>query len=176
MLSRFFRAHCQLVLAPHYPEYLADLPDGSSPAQAKVYLNDRINQIDAAQFEYVDTTLPSGIPSSITALIPEPIYIPAVKNFEDDLKTTQSTSFGRLMGLLMEDLSPDLQDINDTLLDLKKRLNRYVDDNGHMHDERLPKVVELENTIEGFLSENFPNVTVDLEIPPPEDLQPVPDD
>ncbi len=131
-------------------------------------MNDRINQIDAAQFEYVDTTLPSGIPSSITALIPEPIYIPAVKNFEDDLKTTQSTSFGRLMGLLMEDLSPDLQDINDTLLDLKKRLNRYVDDNGHMHDERLPKVVELENTIEGFLSENFPNVTVDLEIPPPE--------
>ncbi len=161
-------AQARTVIETHYPEYLADLPDGSSPAQAKVYLNDRINQIDAAQFEYVDTTLPSGIPSSITALIPEPIYIPAVKNFEDDLKTTQSTSFGRLMGLLMEDLSPDLQDINDTLLDLKKRLNRYVDDNGHMHDERLPKVVELENTIEGFLSENFPNVTVDLEIPPPE--------
>ena len=161
-------AQARTVIEARYPEYLEDLPDGSTPAQAKVYLNDSINEFDAAQFEYVDTTLPSGIPSSITALIPEPIYIPAVKNFEDDLKTTQSTSFGRLMGLLMEDLSPDLQDINDTLLDLKKRLNRYVDDNGDMQDKRLPKVVELENTIEGFLSENFPNVTVDLEIPPPE--------
>jgi len=151
-----------------YPEYLENLPDGLSSAQVKIYLNNEINKLEAEQFEYVDTALPSGIPSSIAALIPEPIYIPAVKNFEDDLKTTQSTSFGRLMGLLMNDLSPDLQDINDTLLDLNKRLNRFVDDDGHIKDERLPKVVELENTIEGFLSENFPNVTVDLEIPPPE--------
>lgn len=161
-------AQARTVIEEHYPEYLGDLPDGSTPAQTKTYLNEKINQLEGDRFEYVDTALPSGIPSSISALIPEPIYIPAVKNFEDDLKTTQSTSFGRLMGLLMEDLSPDLQDINDTLLDLKKRLNRFVDDNGHIQDERLPKVVELERTIEGYLSENFPNVTVDLEIPPPE--------
>ena len=161
-------AQARTVIEEHYPEFLDNLPDNSSPAQAKTYLNGRVNEMDGDQFEYVDTTLPSGIPSSISALVPEPIYIPAVKNFEDDLKTTQSTSFGRLMGLLMEDLSPDLQDINDTLLDLKKRLNRFVDDNGNIQDERLPKVIELENTIEGFLSENFPNVTVDLEIPPPE--------
>ena len=44
----------------------------------------------------------------------------------------------------------------------------WIDYNGHMQDERLSKVVELESTIEGFLSENFPNVSVDLEIPPPE--------
>jgi len=161
-------AQARSVIEEYYPELIEGLPDGSTPAQAKIYLNGKINQLEGDQFEYVDTALPSGIPSSISALIPEPIYIPAVKNFEDDLKTTQSTSFGRLMGLLMEDLSPDLQDINDTLLDLKKRLNRFVDDDGHIQDERLPKVVELENTIEGFLSENFPNVTVDLEIPPPE--------
>jgi len=161
-------AQAHTVVETHYAEFLNDFPENLSPAQTKAYLKNKINELDGEQFEYADITLPSGIPSSISALIPEPIYIPAVKNFEDDLKTTQSTSFGRLMGLLMEDLNPDLQDINDTLLDLKKRLNRFVDDNGHVQDERLPKVIELENTIEGFLSENFPNVTVDLEIPPPE--------
>ena len=98
----------------------------------------------------------------------KPIYIPAVKNFEDDLKTSQSTSFGRLLGLLMEDLSPELQDINETLIDLKNRLNRYKDEKGDMRDERLEKVIELEKTVEGFLSENFPNVKIHLEIPPPE--------
>lgn len=161
-------AQARTVIQENYPQYLAQLPENATPAQAKQYLNQRLNELEAEQFVYIDTTLPSGIPGSISALIPEPIYIPAVKNFEDDLKTTQSTSFGRLMGLLMSDLSPDLQDINDTLLDLKKRLNRYVDDNGATQDERLPKVVELENTIEGFLAENFPNVSVELEIPPPE--------
>ncbi|PHS16416.1 MAG: ATP-dependent endonuclease [Kangiella sp.] len=161
-------AQARAVIQVNYPEYIEELPDYVTPAQAKEFLNQKIAELSPDQFEYIDTTLPSGIPSSISALIPEPIYIPAVKNFEDDLKTTQSTSFGRLMGLLMEDLSSDLQDINDTLLDLKKRLNRYVDDNGDMQDQRLPKVVELESTIEGFLSENFPNISVDLEIPPPE--------
>jgi len=37
-----------------------------------------------------------------------------------------------------------------------------------MRDERLEKVIELEKTVEGFLSENFPNVKIHLEIPPPE--------
>ncbi|PUB87817.1 MAG: ATP-dependent endonuclease, partial [gamma proteobacterium symbiont of Ctena orbiculata] len=161
-------AQARSVIEEHYPEFLADLPDGPTPAQAKLYLNDKINQLDADQFQYVDTALPSGIPSSISALLPEPIYIPAVKNFEDDLKTTQSTSFGRLLGLLMEDLSPELQDINDTLIDLKNRLNRYKDENGDIQDERLEKVIELERTVEGFLAENFPNVKIHLEIPPPE--------
>ena len=161
-------AQARTIVGENYPQYLEDLPENVTPAQAKEYLNQKITELDAEQYVYIDTTLPSGIPGSISALIPEPIYIPAVKNFEDDLKTTQSTSFGRLMGLLMDDLTPDLQDINDTLLDLKKRLNRYVDDNGDIQDDRLPKVVELESTIEGFLSENFPNVSVDLEIPPPE--------
>lgn len=161
-------AQARTVIEEHYPEFFAELPDGSTPAQAKLYLNDKINQLQADQFQYVDTTLPSGIPSSISALIPEPIYIPAVKNFEDDLKTTQSTSFGRLLGLLMDDLSPELQDINNTLIDLKNRLNRYKDENGDIRDERLEKVIQLEQTVEGFLAENFPNVKIHLEIPPPE--------
>ena len=161
-------AQARNIVENEYPEFLEDLPDNATTAQAKNYLTDCVNALAPDQFHYMDTTLPSGIPSSISALLPEPIYIPAVKNFEDDLKTTQSTSFGRLMGLLMDDLTPDLKDINDTLIDLKKRLNRYVDDNGDIKDERLPKVVDLEGTIEKFLSENFPSVTVDLEIPPPE--------
>ncbi|MBL4705864.1 MAG: AAA family ATPase, partial [Flavobacteriales bacterium] len=161
-------AQVRSVVEEMYPEFLENLPEGANAAQVNTYLKECINVLDSELFEYIDVDLPSGISSSISALIPEPIYIPAVKNFEDDLKTTQSTSFGRLMGLLMDDLTPDLQDISDTLVSLKKKLNRYQDDNGEWQDERLPKVVELERTIESFLSENFPNIEIDLEIPPPE--------
>lgn len=161
-------AQAKNVVNEKYPEFLENFPDKSTPAQAKEYLKLCINGLGEDQFEYADTALPSGIPASISALLPEPIYIPAVKDFQDDLKTTQSTSFGRLMGLLMEDLTPELQDINETLVDLKKRLNRYFDEDGNLKDERLDKVIELEGTIEKFLSENFPEVSVNLEIPPPE--------
>lgn len=161
-------AQAKAIIDEAYLEHSAELPEGASPAQTKEYLKTCINGLNADQFEYIDSTLPSGIPASISNLIPEPIYIPAVKNFTDDLKTTQSTSFGRLMGLLLEDLTPEMQDITDTLNDLKKRLNRYEDEHGDMQDERYEKVVELEETIEKFLSENFPSAKVDLEISPPE--------
>lgn len=152
----------------HYPEFLENLPDNCTLKNTKEYLSDCIKNMDNSQFKYEPKPLPSGIPSSISVFLPEPIYIPAVKNFEDDLKITQSTSFGKLISLLMGDLTPDLQDINETLIDLKKRLNRFKDEDGNTQDQRLPKVIELEKTIEGFLSESFPNVSIDLDIQPPE--------
>jgi len=172
-INNFFRGNRSVVQARsvvenEYHEFIDNYPEAATVLQAKEYLNSCIEALPDESFEYIDRALPSGIPSSISSLLPEPIYIPAVKNFEDDLKTTQSTSFGRLLGLLMEDLTPELRDINETLVDLKKRLNCYVDDRGIIQDERLSKVVELEGTIEKFLAENFPNVSVDLEIPPPE--------
>lgn len=154
-------------IAEHYPEFSENLPDTLNITSAKTHLSDRIAQLPRTEFEQTYGPLPSGIPSSITALLPEPIYIPAVKNLSDDLKTTQSTSFGRLLGLLLEDVSPDLEQINNSLATLNQFFNRVIE-NGHEVDRRHTKVQAIESLVESLLSRNFPRVKVELKIPPPE--------
>jgi len=150
-----------------FPEFEEGLPDVMNITQAKAHLQERIWQLGADQFEMKWGPLPSGISGSISKLLPEPIYIPAVKNLADDLKTSQSTSFGRLLGLLLEDLTPDLAAINESLKSLDAMLNR-VTTGTTVSDDRHQKVRALESAVEGFLGENFPLVKVELNIPPPE--------
>lgn len=158
----------RLALIEGYPEFADDVPDAvMTQAQAKEFLAAKVAEFPAEAFALSDAPLPSGISASITALLPEPIYIPAVKNLTDDLKTTQSTSFGRLLGLLLEDMTADLAEINQSLQQLDGMLNRVMVE-GALVDQRHAKVKALENTVEGFLSENFPQVKVELNIPRPE--------
>jgi hypothetical protein len=42
--------------------------------------------------------LPTGIDKSIEPMLPDPIYIPAVKDLADDIKTSESTPFGKILG------------------------------------------------------------------------------
>jgi putative ATP-dependent endonuclease of the OLD family len=150
-----------------YPEFLVDFPVGTNLTGAKDYLRTAISKLDCGQFQMSEVPLPSGIASSISNLIPEAIYIPAVKNLNDDLKTTQSTSFGRLLGLLLEDMTDDLVQVEAALTTLHKMFNRtYLD--GKELDERNAKVRSLEILVEEMLGENFPLVKVEIEVPPPE--------
>jgi predicted ATP-dependent endonuclease of OLD family len=150
-----------------FPEFAANLPADLNITSAKAYLREQISNRPPESFEFSEGPLPSGIASSISALLPEPIYIPAVKNLSDDLKTSQSTSFGRLLGLLLEDMTPDLEAVNESLRKLDTLLNRIVED-GIEVDKRHDKVKGLEALVESLLSQNFPKVRVELRIPPPE--------
>ena len=151
-----------------YPEFIANAPgDLSTIGKATEYLQQCLASLTEQELEIVDGPLPSGMAPSITAFIPEPIYIPAVKNLADDMKTTQSTSFGRLLGLLLEDMEPDLARISESLLQLDTLLNRITRD-GVRSDERHEKVRSLENLLEGILCQNFPSARVELAIPPPQ--------
>lgn len=150
-----------------YPEFANQCPADVNISAAKQYLAKCIAALPRDQFSAEEAPLPSGISSSIAALLPEPIYIPAVKNLADDLKTSQSTSFGRLLGLLLEDMSPDLTTINGALEQLNSLFNR-VERDGDVVDDRHARVKDLENTVEGFLRANFPAAKVELKIPPPE--------
>jgi putative ATP-dependent endonuclease of OLD family len=154
-------------VAEHFPEFVAGLPADANVTVAKAYLRERIGGLPPECFELSEGPLPSGIASSISALLPEPIYIPAVKNLSDDLKTSQSTSFGRLLGLLLEDMTPDLATVNESLRRLDTLLNRVVED-GVEVDKRHDKVKGFEALVESFLSQNFPKVRVELRISPPE--------
>ncbi|TYR33524.1 AAA family ATPase [Mesorhizobium microcysteis] len=161
-------AAVRAALIESYPEFAQEVPDGAmNQGQAKAFLSAKLGELPPEAFALADAPLPTGISSSITAFLPEVIYIPAVKNLSDDLKTTQSTSFGRLLGLLLDDMTPDLAAINQSLQELDGMLNRIVVE-GDVVDGRHEKVKELENTVEEFLSENFPLVKVELSIPRPE--------
>lgn len=150
-----------------YPEFTSGLSESLNITTAKAHLKSCIGQLPKEAFERAEGPLLSGIATSITALLPEPIYIPAVKNLSDDLKTTQSTSFGRLLGLLLEDMTPDLAAVSESLATLNMFFNRVIE-NGEEVDRRHRKVKHIEELVESLLSQNFPRVRVELRIPPPE--------
>jgi hypothetical protein len=154
-------------LEESYPEFVQGAPESLNISAAKDYLSTKINALPREQFSTAESPLPSGLSQSISALLPEPIYIPAVKNLADDLKTTQSTSFGRLLGLLLDDMEPDLANISASLQQLNSFFNR-TEQEGNLADNRHEKVKLLEASVEGFLRENFPLAKVELRVPPPE--------
>jgi hypothetical protein len=154
-------------LVESYPEFADDAPQDLNIVAAKQHLAGKIRTLSVDHFVLEEGPLPSGISSSVETLLPEPIYIPAVKNLADDLKTSQSTSFGRLLGLLLSDMTPDLAAITASLDQLNSLFNR-VERDGQVVDERHARVRALESTVERFLKENFPTAKVELKVPPPE--------
>lgn len=115
-----------------------------------------------------DVALPTGIDNSIRGILPEPVYIPAVKDFSDDLKTKESATFGKLLHILLEVIESDLSDAVETFEALKKKLNRITGESGEVSDERMERVRAIEATIQRNLQETFRDVSIEINIPPPE--------
>lgn len=155
--------HVFTTVAQDYPEFIDGLDRGANIGAAKAHLAAKIAELPRDQFDTAEAALPTGLGASITSLLPEPIYIPAVKNLHDDLKTTQSTSFGRLLGLLLEEMRPDLGQVTQSLAELNRMLNR-TDEGDHRH----ARVQGLERRVESYLQDNFPTIKLELSVPPPE--------
>jgi hypothetical protein len=115
-----------------------------------------------------EVDLPTGIDNSVRAFLPEPIYIPAVKDLADDIKTKDSASFGKLLGILLASIKPHLAHAEEFFRDLHNLLNKSVDETGAVTDNRLDAVKLVEGTVQKFVQENFPNVGIEIKIPPPE--------
>jgi hypothetical protein len=115
-----------------------------------------------------DVDLPTGMERSIQALLPEVIYIPAVKELSDDLKTSESASFGKLLGILFEQIKPQLSDVDALFGQLRSYLNAEILPDGGVVDERLDEVRQIEGLVQGNLQAAFPDTAVSIEIPPPD--------
>lgn len=115
----------------------------------------------------VDADLPTGIDKSISAMLPEHIYIPAVKDLKDDVKTTESTPFGKVLRILLEAIEPLLAHERALFDELNSKLNRIVVD-GNEQDNRLAPVKRIEEVVLRFVQETFKNVSLRITIPPPE--------
>ncbi len=115
----------------------------------------------------VDLPLPTGIDRSITALFPEPIYVPAVKDLSDDVKTSESTHFGKILAILLNSVRSSLPDEEALFENLNVKLNRVMQEDGTEVDDRLDEVKSIERTVEKYVQESFANVALRIQIPPP---------
>ena len=151
-----------------------DVSNISSQAAAKEKIEGLILNLPSDQFAYDWEHLPTGFSNTVTPMFPEPIYIPAVKDFTDETKTKERTSFGKLVKILFTQIekSPEFLEIKNSFEKLNKMLNRQLikDDEGNeqLLDERLDSLKILESDIQQVFQESFSQIKLELQIPNPE--------
>jgi putative ATP-dependent endonuclease of OLD family len=151
-----------------YPELLPQLTAKPTQKEFKEIAGAFRQLLPADRLEDEESPLPTGFDNSIAAIMPEPIYIEAVKDFASAMRTADAATFGKVLGLLLNVVQPKLADEKALFAQLERKLNVVKDAGGTTVDERLPEVRELESTIQGFLTENFPEARVGLTVPAPE--------
>lgn len=115
-----------------------------------------------------DQPLPTGIDKSIEPMLPDPIYIPAVKDLADDIKTTESTPFGKILAILLPAVEAKLPEAQKLFEELNSKLNRVQQPDGSVVDGRLDEVKLIEATVEKYVRASFADVALRITIPPPE--------
>ncbi len=133
---------------------------------------DGVNQhIEEGQVELGDPGWlknPGGLKENFSSLLPRFYFVPAIRDANDESKTTQQTIFGKLISDLTNRIvskNPKFEEVKQQLDGLKKYLNKA--ENGDDED-RLSEIKELEKNLSDTISENIPNSKVEIEIITPE--------
>lgn len=91
-----------------YQLKLDQLSSVTSQTAAKDFILEIIDKLPEENFHYDWEYLPTGISNTVTPMFPEAIYIPAVKDFSDEIKSKESTSFGKLIKILFNQIENSL--------------------------------------------------------------------
>lgn len=151
-----------------FPELKGRVDSKTTQTKARELINEVSAAIPDEYKRDQETDIPTGFDNTLSPLLPEPIYIPAVKDLDDDVKTKDSASFGKLLGILLREITPDLQKTEEAFKVLNESLNKISNDGGEVIDRRLDAVKEIESAVEKYVRENFRSVSLDIRIPPPE--------
>ncbi|WP_165845657.1 ATP-dependent nuclease [Streptacidiphilus pinicola] len=151
-----------------HPELDSVLPAKPTQKAIREAIQALVDGLPESEFVMEADKLPTGVDSSIQALLPEVIYIPAVKDLGDDLKTNEASSFGKLLSILFNQTRGQLGEMEDLFLGLHAQLNVQREADGTVRDDRLPEVRAIEDLLESHLRSGFPRASVSIEIPPPE--------
>lgn len=111
---------------------------------------------------------PGGLKEVFASLLPQFYLVPAVKDAQDESKTTQQTVFGKLITDLTNRIvtkNPHFEQVRNQIEGLKKYLNKDEDGN---ETDRLQEIKELESTLSTIIGESMPGSKVDIEIITPE--------
>lgn len=151
-----------------FPELNGDIDSTMNQDAVKQRIQELADSLPDEQKTATDQALPTGIDKSINPMLPDPIYIPAVKDLADDIKTTESTPFGKILAILLQAIEPKLPDAKKLFEELNAKLNRVQQHDGTIVDERLHEVKLIESTLEKYVRESFADVALRIAIPPPE--------
>jgi putative ATP-dependent endonuclease of the OLD family len=151
-----------------FPELDRQLDGLTTQADFKAAIDKLATSLPPEQKISADADLPTGIDKSVMPLLPEPVYIPAVKNLADDTKLREGTPFGKVIGILLETITPELGDVAKFFADLSAKLNRIENEDGTVTDARLDAVKKIEQTVERNVRESFRDVSLKINMPPPE--------
>lgn len=151
-----------------FPELNGTIDAKTNQEQMRQTIQGLADSLPQEQKVATDVPLPTGIDKSIIPMLPDPIYIPAVKDLADDIKTTEGTPFGKVLGILLQAVESKLPDAQRLFEELDSKLNRVVQADGAIRDDRLDEVKLIESTVEKYVRESFANVSLRITIPPPE--------
>ncbi len=152
-----------------FPEK-CELFEGITTQKAgKEKIKEIIAGLEGDELELKLAKLPTGMEKSIKNFLPEPVYIAAVKDLKDEVKTKETTTFGKLLGILLRFLenTSDFEEISNSFDKLHGLLNVIETEDG-LKDNRIQRLKTIENQIEGCLKESFPNVRIEINVPKPE--------
>lgn len=152
-----------------FPEYADRLNNLTTQKDVYSKLDQIIGELPSEELELKLSPLPTGIENSIKNFLPEPIYIAAVKDLKDDVKSKETATFGKLLSILMKFLenSAHFEKISQSFNELHSLLN-VIRDAEDISDNRIEKLQVIEGQIGAFLSENFPKSKIEIDIPKPE--------
>ncbi|MTI85325.1 MAG: DUF2813 domain-containing protein [Firmicutes bacterium] len=157
-------------ISGYLPEYSERFEGITTQKAAKEAVESIINELPFEELELKSAALPTGIPNSIKAFLPEPILIPAVKDVTDEVKTKEAATLGKLLSILLKvvENAEEMQEVINSFDRLKALLNKSEDEAGSTVDNRLPQIKAIEELIKSYLHESFPQADLELQVPPPE--------
>lgn len=153
-----------VALIPELDPLLDAKPTQTSIRAAR---DELVSEMAAESMVFRDEPLATGLDAGIKNFLPEPIYIEAVKDVSDEVKTSDSATFGKLLGLLLEEVQEHFADIEERFREIHKQISRVVGTDGHITDERLDQVRMVEGLINDFVRESFPEVGLTINVPVP---------
>ncbi|WP_411719860.1 ATP-dependent nuclease [Mycetocola sp.] len=150
-----------------FPEMDAILPQKVTMGDARTQLAELISLLPKEELERKIVPLKTGIDAALRPLLPEVIYIEAVKDASAETKTSETATFGKLMKILLDAVAHEFEDIEKSFQSIHQRLSRHLDVGGATVDTRLREVKLIESTIQGFVRESFPGVGLEIRVPAP---------
>lgn len=158
----------EIVKEKKLPEYFKN--DKGTVTQGS-YKDGIAKHIEQGEVEFGDPDWiknPAGLKEVFADLLPKFYLVPAVKDAQDESKTTQQTVLGKLVSDLTNRIvlkNPRFEEVKNQLEGLKKYLNKT--DSGD-DSERLQEIKDFEGTITEIISESMPGTQIGIEIITPE--------
>jgi len=111
---------------------------------------------------------PGGYKEVFSDLLPRFYLVPAVKDAQDESKTTQQAMLGKLLSDLTNRIiskNPKFKEVKKQIEGLKKYLNKSEEGED---SERLQEIKDFEETLSSIICENMPGTKIGIEIVTPE--------